>query len=100
MKTIQILLAILLGFIIGSLIMMNDMKSLKPKVILPKEYKMIDKTVALIGHFDKDSTLHIEFDNSIQFIWEGLEKDIPDNGVHELQLRIVENNVYINPADK
>lgn len=34
-----------------------------PKVELPEEYKAIDSTDCLRGHFDKDSILHIEFKN-------------------------------------
>jgi hypothetical protein len=90
MKKINYLLALMIGFAIGSLTMKYDIESITPKVELPEEYKMIDKSTAIQGYFDKDSVLHIEFDNTIQFIWEGLEKDIPDNGIHQLQLRINE----------
>ena len=34
-----------------------------PKVELPEEYKTIDSTDCLKGYFDKDSVLHIEFNN-------------------------------------
>lgn len=34
-----------------------------PKVEFPEEYKAIDSTDCLKGHFDKDSILHIEFNN-------------------------------------
>tara|TARA_R110000868_G_scaffold244272_1_gene500434 strand:+ start:242 stop:445 length:204 start_codon:yes stop_codon:yes gene_type:complete len=34
-----------------------------PKVELPEEYKAIDSTDCLKGYFDKDSVLHIEFNN-------------------------------------
>jgi hypothetical protein len=34
-----------------------------PKVELPEEYKAIDSLDCLKGHFDKDSILHIEFNN-------------------------------------
>ena len=34
-----------------------------PKIELPEEYKAIDSTDCLKGHFDKDSVLHIEFNN-------------------------------------
>lgn len=33
----------------------------KPKVDLPEEYKLITKDTPIRGHFDKDSTLVIEF---------------------------------------
>ena len=32
-----------------------------------EKQKVIDKSTAIQGYFDKDSVLHIEFDNSIQF---------------------------------
>ena len=72
----------------------------QPKINLPEEYKMIDKSTAIQGYFDKDSVLHIEFDNSIQFKWEGLEKDIPKDGIQQLQLTTNENTVYLNPVDE
>jgi len=34
-----------------------------PKVELPEEYKAIDSLDCLKGHFNKDSVLHIEFNN-------------------------------------
>ena len=71
-----------------------------PNIDLPKEYKMIDKSTAIQGYFDKDSVLHIEFDNSIQFKWEGLTRDIPEDGIRELQLTTNENTVYLNPVDE
>ena len=87
------------GIFIGSLLTSIDYLS-KPKINLPEEYKMIDKSTAIQGYFDKDSVLHIEFDNSIQFKWEGLEKDIPEDGIQQLQLSTNENTVYLNPVDE
>ena len=73
----------------------------QPKIDLPKEYKMIDKSTAIQGYYNpKTNTLHIEFDNSIQFKWEGLEKDIPEDGIQQLQLSTNENTVYLNPVDE
>ena len=100
MKTISLLISFILGAIslFLTLLLTNDLK--QPKIILPEEYKMIDKSTAIQGYFDKDSVLHIEFDNSIQFKWEGLEKDIPEDGIQQLQLSTNENTVYLNPVDE
>ena len=72
----------------------------QPKINLPEEYKLIDYSDRLIGHFDKDSILHLEFDNSIRFEWEGLEKDIPKDGSHILIEGTDENIVYLNNIDE
>jgi hypothetical protein len=100
MKTFIIILSIMIGFIIGSLSMKYDIESKQTKINLPKEYKMIDKSTAIQGYFDKDSVLHIEFDNSIQFKWEGLEQDIPSDGNQMLNMYTDENNIYLNPVDE
>ncbi len=71
-----------------------------PNINLPEEYKLIDKSTAIIGYFDKDSILHIEFDNSIKFKWGGSESDIPQDGIRQLQLSTNENTVYLNPVDE
>ena len=97
-------LSLLISFILGAislfltLLLTNDLN--QPKIDLPKQYKLIDKSTAIIGYFDKDSVLHIEFDNSIQFKWEGLERDIPEDGIQQLQLSTNENTVYLNPVDE
>ena len=96
MKTFQIILLLLIGFIIGSISFTLNQN----KIDLPEEYKLIDKSTPIIGYFDKDSILHIEFDHSIQFKWEGLEKDIPEDGIQQLQLSTNENIVYLNPVDE
>lgn len=93
MKKIIILLIILSLFAFNIL-------PLKQKINLPEEYKLISNKTPIKGYFDKDSILHIEFDNSIQFKWEGLEKDIPQDGDKELNLSTNENIIYLNPVDK
>ena len=100
MKTISLLISFILGAIslFLTLLLTNDLK--QPKINLPEEYKLINKSTAIQGYFDKDSVLHIEFDNSIQFKWEGLEKDIPEDGIQQLQLSTNENTVYLNPVDE
>lgn len=77
MKNLKLLLAIFLiligGFLIGYgiytsikilqiCITENDLP-ITQKVELPEEYKAIDSTDCLRGHFDSDGTLHIEFNN-------------------------------------
>ena len=100
MKTISLLISFILGAIglFLTLLLTNDLK--QPKIILPEQYKMIDSTTAIIGHFNSKGELVIEFDNRIQFEWEGLEKDIPQDGIRELQLTTNENTVYLNPVDE
>ena len=101
MKPLHFILSLLIGFMIAVItfdIKINNFNT--PKIDLPEEYKLIDKSIPIIGYFDKDSILHIEFDNSIQFKWEGLESDIPQDGVQQLQLSTNENTVYLNPVDE
>ena len=92
------LLAITL--LVSSFVMINLQLVLKPRVFLPKEHKMIDSTTAIIGHYDKDSILVIEFDNRIQFEWESLEEDIPEDKSYIQISGTVENTVYLNPIDE
>jgi len=96
MKTFQIILSLLIGFIIGGISFTLNQN----KINLPEEYKLIDKSTPIIGYIDKDSILHIEFDNSIQFKWEGLESDIPQDGIRQLHLSTNENIVYLNPVNE
>ena len=104
MKGKDLIIAILFTIIsiIAGFNIMKTLNSIKnnTEINLPEEYKMIDKSTAIQGYFDKDSVLHIEFDNSIQFKWEGLEKDIPEDGIQKLQLSTNENTIYLNPVDE
>lgn len=104
MKPLHFILSLLIGFMIALItfnIQLRDiLKDKQPKIDLPEEYKLIDKSTAIQGYFDKDSVLHIEFDNSIQFEWEGLERDIPEDGIQQLQLSTNENTIYLNPVDE
>ena len=104
MKTISSLISFILGAIglfLALLLTSLLTKDLKPpKIILPEQYKMIDSTTAIIGHFNSKGELVIEFDNRIQFEWEGLTRDIPEDGIRELQLTTNENTVYLNPVDE
>lgn len=86
--------------LIVSFVMVNLQLVLTPKVFLPKEHKMIDSTTAIIGHYDKDSILVIEFDDRIQFEWEGLEEDIPEDKSYIQISGTNENTVYLNPIDE
>ena len=100
-----LLVALVITMVILSVLNVNDLiekqyKSIEPKIILPEQYKMIDSTTAIIGHFNSKGELVIEFDNRIQFEWEGLEKDIPEDGIQQLQLSTNENTVYLNPVDE
>jgi len=97
MKIFQLILSLLIGFIIGGI---SFTLHNQPKIDLPEEYKLINKSTPIIGYIDKDSILHIEFDNTIQFKWEGLERDIPQDGIRQLQLSTNENTVYLNPVDE
>lgn len=93
-----IIQSFLAGFMFEYLLRYDDLH--KPKVELPEEYKLIDSSDRLIGHFDKDSVLYLEFDNSIRFEWEGLERDIPEDGSHILIEGTDENIVYLNNIDE
>ena len=97
--TLSITMVILSVLSVDDFIIKQD-KSIEPKIILPEQYKMIDSTTAIIGHFNSKGELVIEFDNRIQFEWEGLTKDIPQDGIRELQLTTNENTVYLNPVDE
>lgn len=100
MKQLHFILSLLIGFMIAVITFDLNLNDDKPKIDLPEKYKMIDKSTAIQGYFDKDSILHIEFDNSIQFKWEGLEKDIPSDGNQMLNLSTNENTIYLNPVDE
>ena len=67
-------------------------------VDLPEEKHLIVPSDRLIGYYDQDSILHIEFDNSIQFEWDAEEKDIPEVGDYIQIVGIDENIVYIAPV--
>ena len=70
MKLFQGILILIVGFIIGGLSVYSDI-----------EYKRLQ-------------------DNSIKFEWEGLEEDIPEDGIVTVQFKTNENTVYINPVDE
>ncbi len=98
MKLFKFIIVLLIwsgGFLLGTTYNINT-----PKMDLPEEYKLINTDTPIIGYYDKDSILHIEFDNKIKFEWEGLEKDIPNDGIRELQLTTEGNTIYLDPVDK
>lgn len=100
-----LLIALAITMVILSVLNVNDLiekqyKSIEPKIILPEQYKMIDSTTAIIGHFNSKGELVIEFDNRIQFEWEGLTRDIPEDGIVTVQFTTNEDTVYINPVDE
>ena len=70
------------------------------KISLPEEYKLIDYNTPIKGNYNKETnTIELEFDNSIQFIWNDIEEAIPmDGSLITLELTD-ENNVYIGPYD-
>jgi len=72
----------------------------KSKVYLPEEWQEISRTTPIVGYIDNDSILHIEFDNSVKFVWEGLENEIPKDGDQLINLSTNENTIYLNPIDK
>lgn len=88
------------GLCIGVCIGLGTIYTIKPKIDLPEEYKNINPSTPILGYFDQDSILHIEFDNNIKFEWEGLERDIPKDGIRTLQLTTEENIIYLNPIDE
>jgi len=98
MRTFQIILALLAGFIIGGIsIKLTESDKLK-NISLPEEYKLIDYHTPIKGDY-RNGILYLEFDNSIQFIWNDTEDSIPlDGSLITLELTD-ENNVYIGPYD-
>ncbi len=83
-----------------AIFLLGTMHKDNTKIDLPEESKLISTDTPIIGYFDKDSILHIEFDNRIRFEWEGLERDIPNDGIRELQLTTEENIIYLDSVDK
>lgn len=55
----------IIGIILGQLLIdyINKNKFESTIIELPEEYKLINKNDTLRGYFDKDSVLHIEFNN-------------------------------------
>lgn len=100
MKPLHFILSLAIGFMIAVITFNIELNDNNPKINLPEQYKMIDSTTAIIGHFNSKGELVIEFDNRIQFEWEGLTRDIPEDGIRELQLTTNENTVYLNPVDE
>lgn len=97
MKQLLTIIGLLIaGFLMG----LGILYTIQPKINLPEEYKNINPSTPILGYFDKDSILHIEFDNNIKFEWEGLERDIPKDGIRTLQLTTEENIIYLNPVDE
>ena len=96
MKLLQGIIILLFGMLIGMFVITID---IEPKIDLPEEYKEIIYDTAIIGYFDKDSVLHIEFDKRIQFEWEGLEQDIPKYNTF-IQMTRLYDKVYLNPIDE
>lgn len=84
MKNFKLLLALAIGLLIGMII-----TKLSLNYGLGTEYREWEKQQQLI---EKQN-------NSIKFIWEGLEKDIPKDGDQLINLSTNENIVYLNPVD-
>lgn len=105
MKALQILLlavSLLLGFASGIIITNLDNKqetTNTPKVILPEEYMLMSANTPIIGYYDENNTIHIEFDHSIQFVWNDVEESIPMDGSLITLEFTDENTVYIGPYD-
>jgi hypothetical protein len=95
MRTAIPYLTFLFGIFIGVYIAYIN----TPKINLPEEYKSIDIETPILGYFDKDSVLHIEFDNSIQFRFAGEDKDIPLDSDFLEVLGTNENTVYLKKID-
>ena len=71
MKTLQILAILIIGFAMGALTMLEGVEC--------------------------SNTIE---DNSIKFEWEGIERDIPKDGIVTVQFTTNENVIYINPVDE
>ena len=105
MKPLQILyliVTLLIGFAIGIVATNLDNKQLsenKVKVVLPEEYMLMSANTPIIGYYDENNTIHIEYDNSIQFVWNDVEESIPMDGSLITLEFTDENYVYIGPYD-
>lgn len=93
---ITAILSLSIGFILATVII----KSESPKIELPEEWQQITPDDLLRGQIDSKGVLHLHFDNSVYFEWEGLEKDIPENGELIQISGTDENTVYLAPIDK
>ena len=85
MKTLQILAILIIGFAMGALTMYEDVQ------INQRDYNL------MLEGIEYSDTIE---DNSIKFEWEGIERDIPEDGIVTVQFTTNENVVYINPVDK
>lgn len=103
MKTFTFILTFAVGFSFGAISFILNQENQKqtnlPKVVIPEEYMLMSYDTPIIGYYDKNHTLHIEYDNSIIFKWEGLERDIPKDGEYIQITGTNENTIYLNPID-
>ena len=86
MKTFQALLLILVGFLLGVTVMFLEMDN-----DAEQELKF-PGTMYSKGIEDTSS--------NIKFEWEGLDKDIPKDGIVTVQFSTNEDTVYINSVDQ
>ena len=97
-KSVKAILITAIIFFVAALVgLYTILMSIHP-IDLPEEKHLIVPSDRLIGYYDQDSILHIEFDNSIQFEWDAEEKDIPQIGDYIQIVGIDENIVYIAPV--
>lgn len=57
------LILIYVTFVTGIILTSKKSSENYPKIDLPEEYSQIDSTICLKGWYDKENTLHIEFNN-------------------------------------
>ena len=86
MKTFQFILLFLIGFIAGAIAMHLDKENgIKHLTVFQGEDYYVD---------NNDTSSNIKFE------WEGLDKDIPKDGIVTVQFNTNEDTVYINPVDE
>jgi hypothetical protein len=111
MKAIQLVLTLLVGFIIGALAMYMDIQRKTIKLELPIDGKYIVRETPIAGYYSDENTFHIDYDydriaelenrkGNVKIEWEGLDKDIPADGIVTLKLVTNGNTVYLNPIDE
>jgi len=86
MKKFQAVLLILVGFLLGATVMFLEMDS-NANQELKFPGAMYSKGIEDTG-------------SNIKFEWEGLDKDIPADGIVTVQFSTNEDTVYINPVDQ
>ena len=88
MRIYEAILLILVGFLLGAITMFLEIDSDRDT---NQELKFPG---AMYSKSIEDTSSNIKFE------WEGLDKDIPADGIVTVQFSTNEDTVYINPVDQ